>query len=265
MGEEGWKSALKDVSWLHSPEAILIGWRGSIAHGMYVPQDDPNAIDDKDILSVVVPPIHHYFGLTGWGNHGSKELFRDEWDCVGYELRRFVSLLVKGNPNVLGMLWLNREDYLLVSLAGNELIARRDLFVTRQAYYSFVGYAHAQLHRMTHYKFEGYMGEKRKELVERYGYDTKNAAHLVRLLRMGIEFLTDGMLHVKRQDAPQLLEIKRGEWTLDRVKAEADRLFALAEEAFVRSTLPVAVDGARVNDLLCDILCSHFRIGVVSV
>jgi len=34
----------------------------------------------------------------------------------------------------------------------------------------------------------GYMGKKRRELVMRVGYDAKNAAHLIRLLRMGIEF-----------------------------------------------------------------------------
>jgi len=36
----------------------------------------------------------------------------------------------------------------------------------------------------------GYLGDKRKQLVLKHGYDAKNAAHLIRLLRMGIEFLT---------------------------------------------------------------------------
>jgi hypothetical protein len=71
----------------------------------------------------------------------------------------------------------------------------------------------------------GYMGQKRRELVRRVGYDAKNAAHLIRLLRMGIEFLTEGTMHVERADAPELLEIKRGAWPLEKVKAEAERLF----------------------------------------
>ena len=254
MGETTWKSDLKDVSWLKEPEAILIGWRGSIAHGMYVPKNDPNSIDDKDILAVVIPGPEFYFGLKDWGSRGVKELMRNEWDCVGYELKKFVSMLCKGNPNVLGMLWLCREDYMLLSDAGKALIENRKLFATRQAYHSFSGYAHGQLHRMTHMAFEGYMGEKRKALVEKHGYDTKNAAHLIRLLRMGIEFMTEGELHVKRQDATQLLEIKRGEWTLERVKTEADRLFALAEESYVRSPLPPDIDHEKVNGMLADIL-----------
>lgn len=51
------------------------------------------------------------------------------------------------------------------------------------------------------------MGQKRRELVRRVGYDAKNAAHLIRLLRMGIEFLTEGTLHVERADATELLDI----------------------------------------------------------
>jgi predicted nucleotidyltransferase len=260
MGETNYRSALKDISWLREPEAILIGWRGSIAHGMYTPQHDPNSIDDKDILSVVIPPIENYFGLSEWGSRGVKELMIDEWDCVGYELKKFVSLLCKGNPNVLGMLWLEREDYLLLTDIGKMLIENRKLFATRQAYHSFAGYAHGQAHRMTHGAFDGYMGQKRKALVDKFGYDCKNAAHLIRLLRMGIEFMIEGELHVKRQDATRLLEIKHGEWTLEKVKIEADRLFALAEESYIRSTLPTDIDRDKINKLLVDIFMNHFKV-----
>lgn len=134
--------------------------------------------------------------------------------------------------------------------AGALLLSRRDLFVGKHVYHSFVGYAKGQLHRMTHGAQEGYMGEKRKALVAQFGYDTKNAGHLVRLLRMGIEFLTDGVLRIEREDASELLDIKRGHWTLEQVKAESDRLFALAQEAFVRSPLPAEVDREAI-DLLC--------------
>ena len=35
---------------------ILLGYRGIIAHGMYVPQENPNSIDDKDVMGVFVAP-----------------------------------------------------------------------------------------------------------------------------------------------------------------------------------------------------------------
>jgi hypothetical protein len=76
-----------------------------------------------------------------------------------------------------------------------------------------------------------------------------NAAHLIRLLRMGIEFLKDGELQVEREDASQLLGIKRGEWSLEKINAEAERLFASAEQSYLNSTLPAKIDSKAVNDL----------------
>jgi len=233
---------------------ILSCYRGSIAHGMYIPSKDPNSIDDKDALAICVPPLDYYFGLRTYGSRGTREIKRDEWDIVVYEARKMMSLLLQGNPNVLNILWLNENYYITITDAGRLLIDGRGLFVGKHVYKSFTGYAYSQLHRMTHHAFEGYMGKKRKQLVEKYGYDTKNAAHLIRLLRMGIEFLTDGILYVERQDASQLLEIKRGEWSLERVKEEADRLFARAEEAYIASRLPSAPDRAGVNRLCIEMV-----------
>ena len=243
------KKRFKHNSWLNPPWAIITAYRGSIAHGMYVPQSDPNSIDDKDVMAIVVPDQTHYFGLTTFGSKGTMEIKEDEWDIVVYELRKFVGLLVKANPNVITMLWLEDQDYINVTEAGEVLIKNRDLFSTRQAFHSFSGYAKGQLHRMTHMAFEGYMGEKRKRLVKQFGYDTKNAAHLIRLLRMSIEFLTEGRMYVKRKDAQELLAIKRGEWSLEKVKEESTRLFALSEEAYVRSPLPDRPDMDMVNGI----------------
>jgi hypothetical protein len=101
-----------------------------------------------------------------------------------------------------------------------------------------------------------YMGEKRKALVAKHGYDTKNAAHLIRLLRMGIEFLRDGGLNVDRggYDAAELLAIKHGEWSLERIKSEAERLFRRAEEVYDRSTLPPGPDRQRIPWLCVDVV-----------
>lgn len=220
---------------LPAQEPILVAYRGSLAHGMYVPQDNPDSIDDKDVMGVYVGPLEHYLGF---GAKDTYEKFIGEWDVVSYELRKFIGLLLNCNPNVLSMLWVEPKSRIHTSALGQRLIDNRELFVSKKAYHSFSGYAHSQLKRMTHYKFEGYMGEKRKALVDKFGYDCKNAAHLIRLLKMGIEFLTEGRLYVERKDAAELLGIKRGEWSLEGVKGRADELFRLCEEAYVRSPLP---------------------------
>jgi hypothetical protein len=85
-------------------------------------------------------------------------------------------------------------------------------------------------------------------------YDVKNAAHLIRLLRMGAEFLQTGRLQVYRTtDADELKLIKRGGWTLDQVKREAERLFAGIEKARAWSPLPPGPDESAANELLMQI------------
>jgi len=233
------------------PRTILLGYVGSISHGTYIPSADPNSIDDKDIMGICIADERVYFGIKRFEQ---KEAKYKEWDSVVYEIGKFFRLLLKGNPNVLGLLWLNETNYIHISPAGKLILENRNLFVSKEAYFSFSGYAHGQLHRMTHGACRGYMGEKRKKLVEQYGYDCKNAAHLVRLLRMGIEFLTTGELRVFREDADELKDIKLGRWTLERVQSTADDLFKVAQEAFVRSKLPPKPDYEGAEKLLIGII-----------
>lgn len=234
---------------------ILLGYVGSISHGTYRPNTDPDSSDDKDIQGICIASESTYFGLQ---NFEQKIVQKDEWDSCVYEIRKFFRLLLNQNPNVLCLLWLNPEHYLLRSPAGDLILQNRNLFVSKQAHKSFNGYAYAQLQRMQHGVFDGRLGARRKAIYDKLGYDGKCAAHLIRLLRMGIEFLTEGELHVLRPDAPQLVSIKRGEWTLDQVKAEAARLFALADEAYIRSPLPNHPDAIRAEALLIKIIREHF-------
>jgi len=286
---------------------IILGYRGSIAHNMYIPSTDPDSIDDKDIMGVYVGPVEHYLGF---GRDDVKERFVGEWDAVSYEIRKFIRLLTKCNPNVLSLLWLSDEHLIYRHPLGARLRTHKQLFVTKAAYDSFVGYARGQFKRMTHFNQEvrtemagleqrltecgidlnelkatqqqldrwddlaeaiatygalkrryysgGYMGARRKELVKRVGYDSKNAAHLIRLLRMGIEFLNDGNLVVSRPDRDELLAIKRGEWPLDQVKQEAERLFDLADEAHRKSTMPPQPEATRAEALCKEIIADYY-------
>lgn len=225
---------------------ILLGYRGSIVHGTVIPSQE---IDDKDVMGVVIPPKEYYLGLDRFENY---EKLEGCWDVVVYSLQKMVRLLLKNNPNVMSLLWLPDKHYIYKDYYGQQLIDNRSLFVSRLAYKSFCGYAHGQLHRMTHGAHEGYMGEKRKELVERFGYDTKNASHLIRILKMGIDFLVTGELVVDREEKHQLIEIKKGLWSLERVQGWADTLFDSLEKAYINCKLPAKPDRKAVNELLVE-------------
>jgi hypothetical protein len=90
--------------------------------------------------------------------------------------------------------------------------------------------------------------------VLEHGYDSKNAAHCVRLLRMAGEYLRTGELTVFRPDADELLEIKRGKWALSRVKDHANELFAGMKEARDISPLPDEPNRDEAEKLLIRIV-----------
>lgn len=240
-----------------STHTLCAAYMGSHSHNTYVPKDDPNSIDDVDIMGVVVPPPRFLLGLKKW-EHWTCQ--REELDVVLYSLQKFVGLLLKANPNVVGLLWLRPEEYIYRHPIFLPFIEQREVFSSKIALDAFAGYASAQLKKMETQAFQGYMGAKRKALVEKVGYDAKNAAHAIRLLRMGTEFLETGTLRVFREeDAEEIRSIKRGEWTLDKVKAEAEQGFVRARAAFEKSPLPDRPDNARAEQLLLDATLTIWR------
>jgi hypothetical protein len=134
----------------------------------------------KDLIGICVPPLDHYFGLREFGSRGTQEIVRDPWDIVVYEARKAIRLLAKGNPNILSMLWLPEDLYLHVEPAGRRLIEDRDLFATKAVYMPFRGYAQGQLRKMTNGAYNGYMGKKRKALVDKHGFVTTGYMQIFR-------------------------------------------------------------------------------------
>ncbi len=236
---------------------ILLTYRGSIAHGTYRPSSDPNSIDDKDLMGVFIPPIEDAFGF---GRKKIPDKMYKEWDVVHYAFKKLVGLLYKANPNVLSLLWCEEKHVIFSSTHGDVLRGDRDLFATKKAYASFCGYARSQLKRMTTNAFQGYMGEKRKALVKKHGYDAKAASHLIRLLYMGIEFLTEGRLYVDRggRDAALLLSIKDGDYTLKWIQELAEHLFDNADRAYIASPLPAKPDRVAIERLMCKVLTDFY-------
>ena len=234
--------------------SILLGYVGSISHGTYKPQH----IDDIDMMGIVILPKEYIYGLKQFGSRGTREIKEGPFDLVFYDLQKYIMLASKNNPNVMCMLWLEPDLYVNVTELGRVLIEQRELFSSKLAYHSFCGYAFSQLKKMEKNAYKGYMGKKRKELTDKIGYDSKNASHLIRLLKMGIEFLETGQVNVRRKVASLLMDIKAGNWRLEKVKKLADSLFKGLEIAKDKSKLPDRPDYKRINMLLCDMYSTFY-------
>jgi hypothetical protein len=81
-------------------------------------------------MGFVVPPLEFHLGLPRW-QHWTLQV--DELDVVLYSLEKAVRLLLKSDPNIVGLLWLRESEYVHQHPAFSELRARRDIFSSQAA------------------------------------------------------------------------------------------------------------------------------------
>jgi predicted nucleotidyltransferase len=253
------KKTKKLYGFIFEQRTMLQGYCGSIAHNLHIPReaDDVFGIDDTDIFNIYIFPTEYYMSLEAY--YKAKETTdtkMGDMDTVGYEIRKAIHLLAGCNPNMMTYLYLKPEHYLNMSEGGKHLLKHRDLFLGKKRIRdAFCGYAHDQLFRMRNGAYQGYMGEKRKRIVDKYGYDTKNAVACIRLLRSGKELLDSGTLTVYRQeDRDFLLAIKTGKYTLDEIQNIADKEFKQIDDAYYRSPLPETNSKQKINELMVDLM-----------
>ena len=100
---------------------------------------------------------------------------------------------------------------------------------------------------------------RRSELEAKFGYDTKHALHLIRLLRMGLEIVATGRVLVRRDDRDELLGIKAGALSYDELMARAETLGQQVHAAAATSPLPAAPNDAALDTLCADIVASVLK------
>jgi len=97
----------------------------------------------------------------------------------------------------------------------------------------------------------------RSELVLKYGYDTKFASHLIRLLTEGIQMLRDGELIFPIPHVGEVLDIKSGKWSIDEVIKYADDLEAQLDDVLEKSNLPATPHHKEIEKLTIKLMKSH--------
>lgn len=79
----------------------------------------------------------------------------------------------------------------------------------------------------------GRLGAKRKELIRKYGFDLKNAVHIMRLAEAGVQILTTGKLSLKSANREFLLKVKNGEIEKEKVLASVESILSMLETDLV--------------------------------
>lgn len=215
---------------------------------------------DNDAVLVVVPPPRFVYGISPWTT--PYQIQHEYWDVTVYPISQFIRLLLNGNPSLSCILWSDDRSIEWVSPHFAEILEHRDEFSSLKLVRAFTGYANGQFRSMelTQGKPTGKLGEKRKKLVETYGYDTKNAGHLIRLLRMCREFVVDGQLRVFRtRDADHIRAIRCGNFSIGQVREEAEQLFSEIETLLPSSPVPEQPNAGRVEELLMNCYKRHWN------
>lgn len=214
---------------------------GSRAYGLTTPHSDMDqrgvALWPFDMLTGIVP------GNETFTSHAPV-------DVVVHTLGKVVRLALAANPNIWEILFCRDDDVLMQTAVGRDLRQYRAWFLSRRAAQSYAGYAAVQLdHMRNHNSDHG----ARAERFHRYGYDTKNAMHLIRLLRMAREVLADGVVHVYRSDREELLAIRHGTYTVAEIQTMARDLNASCQALVPHSSLPPEPDTESVTAWLLSI------------
>lgn len=138
---------------------------GSRAYGLQRPDSD------YDVRGVYIAPTEEWLGL----GEPPGEVERKDRDGLReikvFELKKFVNLALKANPNILEMLW--TKDCMKLS-DFDPFIKHRAKFLSKRIADTYFGYATSQLHKM---RQDVQMGREIR---------WKHAAHLIRLMRSGI-------------------------------------------------------------------------------
>jgi hypothetical protein len=171
-------------------------------------------------------------------------------DLTVYSARKWASLALKGNPSVLLPLFVPEEKCSVLDSIGRAFRERAWAFASKRAGAAFLGYMTQQRQRLMGER--GQMNVKRPELVEKYGFDTKYAAHIMRLGYQGVEYLTTGRLTLPMPDFSReyILALRKGEIEFNDALTHAGELELELRDAISGSPLPKEPEYETVNTLL---------------
>ena len=101
----------------------------------------------------------------------------------------------------------------------------------------------------------------RKEIEDAYGYDCKHAMHLVRLMKMAVEILTEGYVYVLRPDRGFLKQVRDGHFDYDELVEWAEEQDKKIDDAYIHSALPHKPDVEKINNLLIEMTEKWLNLG----
>lgn len=134
---------------------MLMTFGGSHAYGLNGPTSD------IDVRGIILPTKRDLLGPSAFidendlsnknlifGANGFEQYLDKETDTTLYLLDKIIGLLYKCNPNTIEILGCKPEHYGVVSKEGKMLLDKATIFLSKNAYNTFAGYARGQFQRL---------------------------------------------------------------------------------------------------------------------
>ena len=232
---------------------------GSIAYGY------ANNTSDRDIYGICIPPkdlifphlagnipgfgrqILHFEQYIQHGLHDPHDPQDRTIDLTIMSIVKFFQLAMDNNPNILDLLFAPHHCILHITRVGQMIREKRKMFLHKGCWHKFKGYAYSQMKNMKDKSPQPC--SNRAEDIAQYGYDTKYAAHLVRLLDEVEQILTTGDLELGR-NAEQLKAIRRGEVPEEKIYEIFNLKEKCLEQVYQDSKIPWGPDEPAIKQLL---------------
>ena len=238
---------------------------GSGVHGIAI-----EGFDDRDEMGIFIEPVE---SVVGMGEPMDVAVYRTQpegersqpgdLDLNLYSLRKYLRLAAVGNPTALLSLWCPDESVLEITETGRTMRAMRESFMSKASVDRFLGYMFAQHERMMGRGKRGNV-PNRPELVEKYGFDVKFAAHALRLAYQGYEICLLGRLSLPLPETPRehVLAVKRGEVPREEVSRVILGLTQTTQQILENGTpLPDHADWGRIGEFSVDAHVAHWGLG----
>lgn len=240
---------------------------GSQAYG--VSNDD----SDYDVYGCAMPRIGQIFPhldgcIPGFGeqttpfnnyqqHHIKSPIDNIEYDFNIYGIVSYFNLCMDCNPNMIDSLFVPDNCIIHITKIGQMIRENRKMFLCKKAWHTYKGYGHSQLHKAQGKNPK--KGSKRYELREQYGVDTKYLYNVYRNLSQVEQILMEEDLDLQETGRREVMkEIRRGEWSFDRVQEWFNNKEKQLEQAYHDSKLPNTPREKEIRELLMNCLEEHY-------
>lgn len=238
---------------------ILLVLAGSRAYGTHTEDSD---YDWRGIM--IRPNLSDYIRYegfeqkdSGWNLETGNLLYLSQ-DTVVWDLKKYLALANKANPNILETLW--NPDRRVTHPVGMKLVQDRNMFLNRNIAKTYKGYAYSQLRKLENKNNEQQLTRGNDQKA---GYRCKHASHCLRLLYQlhylflrGELFLNVSNFSKKQQSL--LSSIKEGNVELEYVQKSCNDMMSLMDDLDF-DIFPKSLSQQYLSDYFIELLDLYYE------